>query len=141
MQQENEKFGAIRLSRQRQIILNEVLFSKSHPTADMVYKNVQEALPRISLGTVYRNLESLSEAGYILRIDTGKGPRRYDGTPHSHAHIRCIRCDSLEDLPEFTALEKVLKEDIQTPYEIHDIIVEVRGICPGCASNDGPLTP
>ena len=127
-----EKLGAIRLSAQRRIILDVVLATQSHPTADMVYRWVQNKLPRISLGTVYRNLESLSEAGYIARIDTGAGPRRYDGSTHTHAHIRCTACDSLEDLPASIPLESLLREQVESPYQIHDIIVEVRGLCPKC---------
>lgn len=132
------KLGAIRLSTQRRIILEEVLNTKKHPTADAIYQNVKHRLPRISLGTVYRNLESLSENGYIQRIDTGTGPRRYDGNTNPHVHIRCTCCDSLGDINETDLLEKLLLQDLKTAYQIHEVIVEIRGLCPECQKHDFP---
>ncbi|MCW7754671.1 transcriptional repressor [Desulfobotulus sp. H1] len=127
-----KKLGATRLSAQRRVILEDVLGCKSHPTADMVYRSVQHKLPRISLGTVYRNLESLSEGGYIQRIDTGTGPRRYDGDTRTHAHIRCIACDKLEDIAVEEHLESLIPENTGTGYTINDVIIEIRGLCPEC---------
>ncbi|TWI68884.1 Fur family ferric uptake transcriptional regulator [Desulfobotulus alkaliphilus] len=132
------KLGAIRLSPQRRLILEEVMGTKKHPTADVIYRNVKHKLPNISLGTVYRNLESLSENGYIQRIDTGTGPRRYDGDTRPHAHIRCTSCDSLEDLPEKNLLEKFLLRELKTDYYIQEVIIEIRGLCPECQQSDIP---
>jgi len=58
----------LRMTRQRELILNAVSSTRSHPTADEVYRQVRRRLPHISLGTVYRNLEVLAEAGLLRRL-------------------------------------------------------------------------
>ena len=50
-----------RMTQQRKVILEELKNMNSHPGADEIYERVRKRLPRISLGTVYRNLEILSE--------------------------------------------------------------------------------
>ena len=57
---------ATRYSMQREIVLENVLSRKDHPTAEMIYEDVRETIPNISLGTVYRNLNLLSDEGKIL---------------------------------------------------------------------------
>ncbi len=96
MKNEVPKF---RLSRQRQVILEELNKVKSHPTALEVYEMVRRRLPRISLGTVYRNLDVLSESGQILKIESAGTQRRYDATTDEHYHLRCLRCGRVEDAP------------------------------------------
>ena len=66
-----EKNGRYRMTRQREVILEEILNAKAHPSADEVYEMVRKRLPRISLGTVYRNLEILSELGEIQKLELG----------------------------------------------------------------------
>ena len=60
------------ITKQRQVILEELKKTASHPTADEVFLMVRQRLPRISLGTVYRNLELLSENGTIQKSLTGR---------------------------------------------------------------------
>lgn len=82
----------MRLTTQRQIILEELEKVTSHPTANEVYDMVRKRLPRIGLGTVYRNLELMAETGIILKIEVGGTQKRFDATTHPHYHIRCISC-------------------------------------------------
>jgi Fur family ferric uptake transcriptional regulator len=89
----------MRITRQRRVILEELCKVDTHPTADGVYALARRKLPRVSLATVYRNLESLSEAGTIQKIETGSGPRRYDGNAAHHHHVRCECCGYVADVP------------------------------------------
>ena len=59
----------LRMTHQRRIILNYLEKVDTHPTADDIYKEVRKELPKISLGTVYRNLEILSQNGMIKKLD------------------------------------------------------------------------
>lgn len=59
---------ATKKSKQRDAIIKFLMTRKDHPTADMVYMNIKEEFPKISLGTVYRNLALLSERGEILKL-------------------------------------------------------------------------
>ena len=87
------------MTSQRQVILEEIRKVHSHPTADQVYEEVRKRLPRISLGTVYRNLDILSECGLIQRIAPVSNQMRFDGDTSSHYHVRCIHCGKVEDAP------------------------------------------
>jgi Fur family peroxide stress response transcriptional regulator len=69
-----------------------------HPTADMVYAAVREIYPKISLGTVYRNLSLLVDQGEILRLSCGEGWDRYDARTSLHYHFLCRKCGRLLDL-------------------------------------------
>lgn len=90
----------MRNTRQRKVILEELKNTTAHPTASELHERVKQHLPRISLGTVYRNLEQLVSAGKAHRIETGGGQARYDADPRQHYHIRCVDCGKVEDAIE-----------------------------------------
>ena len=71
-------------SRQREMLLYVLRQTKSHPTADDIYNELRKRDPKISLGTVYRNLALLTRNGSILRIDTEHDSVHYDGLTHPH---------------------------------------------------------
>ena len=84
---------ARKYSKQRESIKQFLMTRTDHPTADTVYLNIRQAFPNISLGTVYRNLNLLSEMGEIMKITTDGGADRFDGNTmrHSVPHSRCAR--------------------------------------------------
>ncbi len=88
-----------RNTRQRQVILEELRKLKTHPTAAGLYAIVRRRMPRISLGTVYRNLELLNRMGTIQKIEFCSGEARYDGTVEHHDHFRCVCCGRVDDTP------------------------------------------
>lgn len=85
-------------SRQREMLLSVLRETRSHPTANEIYDELRERDPKISLGTVYRNLALLSENGTILRIDTEHDSVHYDGFTHPHYHFICNECGAVSDL-------------------------------------------
>ena len=89
----------MRTTEQRKLILEELRKCSHHPAADEIYLHVRERLPRISLGTVYRNLELLAGKGLIRKLEMGSGQRRYDPDIRAHGHFRCTHCGKVEDLP------------------------------------------
>jgi Fe2+ or Zn2+ uptake regulation protein len=125
----------LRMTRQRRVILEELRKVNTHPSADEIYEMVRKRLPRISLGTVYRNLEVLSESGDIQKLELGCSLRRFDGTPENHYHIRCTRCDRVVDAPiDFSIdIEQKLKDE--TSFKIIGHKLEFVGICPDCQKN------
>ena len=127
-----------RMTPQRKVILEELRKSKSHPTADEVYVQVRRKLPRISLATVYRNLELLSENGLVRRITSGPGPMRYDGGLAPHFHVRCVVCGAIEDvmLQLDERIDAVAAQ--QTGYEVMGHELEFSGVCPACALRRRP---
>jgi Fur family ferric uptake transcriptional regulator len=119
-----------RMTRQRQVVLEEVRKVRIHPTADEVYEMVRLRLPKVSLGTVYRNLDRLSREGLINTIE-GPGQRRYDGELEDHVHLRCTRCGHIDDVE---SLEQPLERfnDVGGTFEIEGYRVEFLGVCGGC---------
>lgn len=86
-----------RNTTQKKAILNYLGGVKTHPTAQMVYGEVKEHLPRISLGTVYRNLEFLVKKGSVLKITSG-ATAHYDGDVSEHGHFICEQCGRVQDV-------------------------------------------
>ena len=68
-----------RNTRQREVILEELRKLRSHPTAPVLYEIVRRRLPRISLGTVYRNLELLAKSGVVRKLELSDSEARFDG--------------------------------------------------------------
>jgi len=122
----------LRMTRQRQVILEELRQSDSHPSADELYEIVRKRLPRISLGTVYRNLEILSESGEIQKVELGSQMKRFDGFAHLHYHIRCIRCDRLVDAPTRFNLDIEERLQAETDFQILGHQLVFTGLCPKC---------
>ena len=131
-QYNNRQNPPLRMTRQRQMILEELKKVTSHPTADAVYRMVRRRLPRISLGTVYRNLEVLAKHVLIQKLELGGSQRRYDGNPKRHYHVRCVRCGRVDDVPIGTmpAIEDILRGG--RGYEILGYRLEFMGVCPKC---------
>ena len=96
-----------RNTSQKEIILDYLRRVTSHPSAEKVYLEVKNKLPRISRGTVYRNLKNLKEKGEILDIPADVS--RYDGNISNHPHFICQKCAKIFDLFDFCNDCKVLK--------------------------------
>jgi len=127
-----------RATRQRQIILEEVKRAMNHPTADEIYDRVRSRLPRISLGTVYRNLDLLAVNGDIVKLTPGRTQMRFDGNLEYHYHMTCIHCGRIEDLPlpasdnPVDILEKMTSH--LTKYGVFGHKLEFVGVCAECAA-------
>ena len=120
------------MTRQRQVILEELRKVNTHPSADEVYEMVRKRLPRISLGTVYRNLEILSASGEIQRLELGCNLKRFDGIAENHYHIRCPKCDRAVDVPAHLKVD--VNHDLKnaTEFKILGYKLEFIGICRDC---------
>jgi Fur family ferric uptake transcriptional regulator len=120
------------MTRQRRVILEELRKVKTHPTADEVYEMVRLRIPHISLGTVYRNLEILSQNGYAMQLDMCGSQMRFDGNAQNHYHTRCTKCGKIDDLPiePIHEIENLIKS--LSDYNIHDYRLEFLGICSSC---------
>lgn len=122
----------LRMTRQRQTILDELKGSLSHPPADEIYERVRHKMPHISLGTVYRNLEILSEYGLVRKLEYGGFQRRYDGRLENHYHVRCVRCGNVEDVEAYPSAEIERGIASKTDYTIIGHRLEFIGFCPAC---------
>lgn len=91
--------AGLKYSRQRDAVLNYLRSVATHPTAESVYQAIREEFPKISLGTVYRNLNLLVDQGEILRLNCGENVDHYDAVVEPHDHFICRTCGQVLDLP------------------------------------------
>ena len=120
-------------SRQRNAILECVMSHHDHPTADIIYQELRESFPNISLGTVYRNLSLLTSLGKIMKITCENHADRFDGQTIPHAHFQCKSCGCLQDIPFKPSVHP--QEDIGEGFDgiISDYTITFRGYCANCA--------
>lgn len=122
----------MKYSRQREMILESVRGCTDHPAADTIYARVRALDPKVSLGTVYRNLNLLAENGQLRKISIPGGSDRFDRTMMEHGHIICTECGAVCDIiPEHL---KALDEEINrsTDYVVTRRELILEGICPDC---------
>lgn len=134
--QDLNRTDKVRMTQQRRVILEALRRDNIHPTADAIYEMVRRRLPRISLGTVYRNLEILTALGEIQTLEMSGSQKRYDGIAQKHYHIRCVHCGRVDDAP-IAPLNR-LEDELYgaTVYTIMGHHLEFVGLCPECSQNE-----
>lgn len=126
------KSEKLRITNQRDVILNELRSVKTHPTADELYTQVRQRLPRVSLATVYRNLEWLSEQGLARKIEVGGRQKRFDGDISDHYHVRCQKCGRVADV-EMDTLDNLHERITHScDFSVSGHRLEFTGLCPEC---------
>ena len=121
----------MRYSKQRESLLSVLRNTRQHPTAQEIYEKMRERDPKISLGTVYRNLALLTELGEILRIDTEHDSVHYDGFTHQHYHFVCSDCKSVSDL-DMLPLSIEAEVEKQTGCSVSGHSLVFYGKCKNC---------
>ena len=123
----------MRRSRQRDRILEILRGTRSHPTAEWVYARLHREFPRLSMGTVYRNLGQLVELGLVEKISFGSTFDRYEAHIGAHHHFVCDPCGSVADLdvPVDESLTRRLREAAGVRAQRHEI--RLYGTCARCA--------
>ncbi len=119
-------------TRQRAAVFDYLSEVDHHPTAEEVFLAVKKELPKISLATVYKNLEALVACGAASKLTYGDSATRYDIRTDHHYHSRCLRCGRITDIDP-AAGEQLLKL-IKPPagFKIADHRVELLGYCKNC---------
>jgi len=123
---------SLRMTNQREMILRELRKSKQHLTADELYERVKKRMPRISLATVYRNLETLSEAGIIAKLEVSGRQKRFDYDVREHDHIYCVVCHRVDNLELDRESIRAVGWNSDKGYSVQGYRLEVAGICPDC---------
>ncbi|OGB90487.1 transcriptional repressor [candidate division WOR-1 bacterium RIFCSPHIGHO2_01_FULL_53_15] len=124
-------------SRQREELLKVLRGTKSHPTAGWVFARLKNKFPRLSLGTVYRNLNLLRDEGKVQELAFGSTFDRFDGNPLPHYHFICEKCGRVFDinLPVENTLNK--KAEKAAGFKVDRHRVEFFGRCRNCLIKGG----
>lgn len=118
-------------SRQREMILDVVAQTREHPTAEAVYQSLKVQHPRLSLATVYRNLNQLCDAGTLKRLRLTDSPDRFDYNTDPHCHFCCSNCGRVIDL-DTVALDWRALLSQTGDCRIDRCEVNFYGHCPSC---------
>ena len=120
---------------QQELVLSAVRSMRRHVTAEEVYKEIIKDHPSVGMGTVYRNLNILSEEGEIRKIEIPNGSDRFDFTLKEHYHVLCVKCGGVEDV-ELDAPSNLI-DRIGDSHGVRFLGYDIlfRGICRECQTN------
>ncbi len=125
-----------RVTPQRMAIV-EALYTLSHPTAEEIHRQVSTRFPMVSLATVYKTLHVLTALGLARDLKAGER-NRFDTNTAPHAHLICVRCGQITDLPvnpeDMVRTEEVEAQGFQALW--YDL--EIYGVCKRCQVEQGP---
>jgi Fur family peroxide stress response transcriptional regulator len=120
------------LTVQRRVVLEAVLESDEHPTADQIIDVAKQKVPGISRTTVYRVLDTLVDMGAVRRLHHPGPVARFDGKIRRHHHLICRKCNKVIDL-ESARLNRLALPDVRVEgFEIEDFAVQFTGTCAQC---------
>lgn len=123
------KQGFLRQTFQRRKILEFLMSTKSHPTADSIYKEIVKEIPTVSRTTVYNTVNKLAEEGIIKRIKTKDSDMRFDAKTEPHYHFVCDNCGKVYDVG--VCCGNILKYDVDG-HNVKDIFICYSGVCKAC---------
>ena len=119
---------------QRQIVLDALSETDTHPTVDEIFAGLHKKHPSISKTTVYRNLRQLAANGTIRQVSLPDGLERYDGRAGQHHHFRCRACGAISDVDiGYSAeMDEMVRRKYSLDVEKHDIVFN--GLCQKCSA-------
>lgn len=122
-----------RNSKQRNVIREYLCGRIDHPTAEKLYKEIRLEHPKMSLGTVYRNLMFLTDIGEIQALDVGDGITHFDPNPMPHAHFYCKKCKRVFDvfMDDYDKIQNIFANNVQGKVE--SCAVSLTGSCKECS--------
>jgi Fur family ferric uptake transcriptional regulator/Fur family peroxide stress response transcriptional regulator len=132
-----EKQGAVpTLTRQRKAVLAVVRAGDSHPTAAEVFEAARQAMPGISIATVYNSLRYLKQAGLVREVAFGNGASRYDRETERHDHAICSECGTLVDFDLPGTVGLIQSAARASRFKAESVHLTLIGLCPGCRKRE-----
>lgn len=120
----------LKVTPQRVTIFEGIVKLNNHPTAENIIEYIKENHPNISVGTVYKVLDSLVENELLTRVKTEKGIMRYDAVLSNHHHLYCVETDRIEDYEDEKLSQLIneyfLKNKIKN-FKVQDIKLQITG--------------
>lgn len=127
------KEHGLKVTPQRLSIFKMLRNTCIHPSAETIYKALQEEHPTMSLATVYKTVDTFVQHGLIQQLNVGEDSYRYDADTSAHSHIQCTKCKQVLDLPKLAQVDS-LREEVQgtTGYALSHEQLYFYGQCPAC---------
>lgn len=129
-----------RLTPQRRAVAEVLRGDHVHFTAEEVHARARRRVPEVSLATVYNTLNELVAMGEVQEVTVGGHAKRYDpNVGDSHQHLLCVRCGELRDVHPTGQRLLDLPTAQRHGYQVDDVEITFRGLCPDCRQRDAPL--
>ena len=125
--------AGLKLTPQRFAVLDYLISTLEHPTAEQIHRDLNRRFPRASRATVYNTLIALCDAGLVREIYMDEAVARYDANVEPHHHFVCRVCGQLEDVP-LSAVGTPSRYDLQAGYRVENYEVVMRGVCATCVT-------
>jgi len=125
----------LRMTPQRDVLLRLLSTTRTHPTADELFRKARRYLPSVSHATVYRNLQELVRARLIATLERAGDPVQYDANPEDHHHFVCTRCGRVADI-YLKDVEYAIDRTRSgaAPARIDRAELQLHGLCAACAA-------
>lgn len=129
----------LKITPQRVEVYKTLIVSSDHPSAEVVYEKVKQVLPNVSLDTVNRTLNTLSEIGVAFVVEGTGDVKRFDGNLEIHQHFKCVKCKKIFDFScdEFEDIK--IPEKLRHAFKILKTTVYVEGLCQPCFGKENKV--
>ena len=122
-----------RITPQRTAIVDYLLKTDDHPSAELIHKVIRKRYPMVSLSTVYKTLDLLREKKMVNEIEVD-GESRFDAHTDEHINLVCMKCGKIEDVDEDSLKEIQTRAAKKSKYVILRSSFELSGYCSNCKS-------
>ncbi|MFC5468595.1 Fur family transcriptional regulator [Cohnella suwonensis] len=126
------KSGGVRMTPQRYAILQYLIESYTHPTADDIFRALSPQFPSLSVATVYNNLKVFVDTGLVRELKYGDDSSRFDADMSDHYHVTCTKCGTIVDFDHPPVLEVERAASSSTGFTVIGHRLEIYGTCPAC---------
>lgn len=123
--------AGLKVTAQRLAIYEALAGRHDHPTPEMLFRQVRERQPSISLATIYKTLDALEAAGLVREVSQLQQAKRYDAHLGAHQHLVCTQCDAITDV-ELPAKSLAIPRGLARGFRAHAVHVQVLGVCSDC---------
>lgn len=128
--------SGFKVTPQRLAIYSVLASTKAHPSAEMIFNELQPHYPTMSLATVYKTIEILKGIGLVQALNVGEDSFRYDANTSNHPHVRCMSCGCVDDLDNIDSSNFVKEVAGNTTYRLTGQQFYFFGVCPACQKKD-----
>lgn len=124
--------AGLKLTPQRLAVFRALKGSRSHPTAEELYREVRQRVPMISRNTIYQTLEALKRAGEISEVGIGDVAARFEPNQERHDHAVCLGCRTILDIPDAPGWRPRLPRRLGGRFKVLGHRIEFLGYCADC---------
>jgi Fur family peroxide stress response transcriptional regulator len=126
----------LKITPQRIEVYKALINSTEHPSADVVYEKVKKVLPNVSLDTVNRTLNTLSDIGVAFVVEGSGDVKRFDGNLDNHQHFKCIKCKKIFDFQHAPFDNIRVPRELEDNFKVLRTTVYVEGVCRMCLEKE-----